>query len=106
MAAEPVVVDSPAAQVPEKTEAPGVSLRRVCLPSVVVAGLAAWLSWLGWEALAQYGPVHSIWAGQFELAGPVVTGFVLTVFLIEQVRPAATSSTWSTCSPTPCWWCR
>jgi sterol desaturase/sphingolipid hydroxylase (fatty acid hydroxylase superfamily) len=88
MAAEPVVIDSPAAQVREQAEAPGISLRRVCLPSVVVAGLAAWLSWLGWEALAQYGPVHSIWAGQFELAGPVVTGFVLAVFLIEQVSPA------------------
>jgi sterol desaturase/sphingolipid hydroxylase (fatty acid hydroxylase superfamily) len=88
MAAEPVVVESPAAQIREKAEAPGISIRRVCLPSVVVAGLAAWLSWLGWEALAQYGPVHSIWAGQFELAGPVVTGFVLTVFLIEQVWPA------------------
>ena len=88
MAAEPVIVDSPAAQVREKAEAPGISIRRVCLPSVVVAGLAAWLSWLGWEALAQYGPLHSIWASQFELAGPVVTGFVLTVFLIEQAWPA------------------
>jgi len=88
MAAEPVVVDSPAAPVREQAEAPGISIRRICLPSVVIAGLAAWLSWRGWEALAQYGPVHSIWAGQFELAGPVVTGFVLTVFLIEQVRPA------------------
>jgi sterol desaturase/sphingolipid hydroxylase (fatty acid hydroxylase superfamily) len=88
MAAEPVVIDSPAEQVREKAEAPGISLRRVCLPSVVIAGLAAWLSWLGWGVLAQYGPVHSIWAGQFELAGPVVTGFVLAVFLIEQVSPA------------------
>jgi hypothetical protein len=88
MAAEPVVIDSPAARVRENAEGPGISVRRVCLPSVVIAGLAAWLSWLGWQALAQYGPVHSIWAGQFQLAGPVVTGFVLTVFLIEQVWPA------------------
>ena len=67
MAAEPVVVDSPAAPVREQAEAPGISIRRICLPSVVIAGLAAWLSWRGWEALAQYGPVHSIWAGQFSL---------------------------------------
>jgi sterol desaturase/sphingolipid hydroxylase (fatty acid hydroxylase superfamily) len=61
---------------------------RLYLPTIVVAGLAVWLSWLGWDRLASYGPVHSIWAGQFQLAGPVVTGFVLTVFVIEQVRPA------------------
>jgi sterol desaturase/sphingolipid hydroxylase (fatty acid hydroxylase superfamily) len=88
MAAEPGVIDSAAAQAGEKAVAPSTIARRICLPTVVVAGLAAWLSWLGWEALAQYGPVHSIWAGQFELAGPAVTGFVLAVFLIEQVRPA------------------
>ena len=66
----------------------GRTLRRLYLPTVVVAGLAAWLSWLGWETLARYGPLHSIWAGQFELAGPAVTGFVLVVFAIEQFRPA------------------
>jgi sterol desaturase/sphingolipid hydroxylase (fatty acid hydroxylase superfamily) len=80
---------SPIAQDREEAAAAGTSARRIYLPTVVVAGLAAWLSWLGWRALAQYGPVvHSIWKGQFELAGPAVTGFVLAVFLIEQVRPA------------------
>jgi sterol desaturase/sphingolipid hydroxylase (fatty acid hydroxylase superfamily) len=79
----------PAAQDREEAPTAGTSARRLYLPTVVIAGLAAWLSWLGWLALAQYGPVaHSIWAGQFELAGPAVTGFVLVVFLIEQVRPA------------------
>ena len=33
------------------------TLRRLYLPTVVVAGLAAWLSWLGWETLARYGPL-------------------------------------------------
>src|SRR5580698_10455921 len=66
----------------------GRTLRRLYLPTLLVAGLAAWLSWLGWETLARYGPLHSIWAGQFELAGPAVTGFVLVVFAIEQFRPA------------------
>jgi sterol desaturase/sphingolipid hydroxylase (fatty acid hydroxylase superfamily) len=75
---------------PDRDEgAAATSARRLYLPTVVIAGLAAWLSWLGWRALAQYGPVvHSIRAGQFQLAGPAVTGFVLVVFLIEQVRPA------------------
>jgi sterol desaturase/sphingolipid hydroxylase (fatty acid hydroxylase superfamily) len=71
-------------QVPRR----GVTAWRLYPPTIVVAGLAGWLSWLGWDTLASYGPVHSIWAGQFQLAGPVVTGFVLAVFLIEQIRPA------------------
>lgn len=86
MAAEPVRIHQPAA--PAREEAGGLRSGRLYLPTVAVAGLAAWLSWLGWEALARHGPVHSVWAGQFELAGPVVTGFVLAVFLVEQVRPA------------------
>jgi sterol desaturase/sphingolipid hydroxylase (fatty acid hydroxylase superfamily) len=68
--------------------AAAASSRRLYLPTIVVAGLAGWLSWLGWQQLAQYGPVRSITAGQFQLAGPAVTSFVLVVFLIEQVRPA------------------
>lgn len=71
-------------QAPQRSLAAG----RLYLPTIVVAGLAVWMSWLGWDRLASYGPVHTIWAGQFQLAGPVVTGFVLAVFLIEQVRPA------------------
>jgi sterol desaturase/sphingolipid hydroxylase (fatty acid hydroxylase superfamily) len=92
MAADPgpsAALASPVAPAPDQAAPPGPSARRLYLPTVVVAGLAAWLSWLGWHALAQYGPVvHFIWTGQFELAGPAVTGFVLAVFLIEQVRPA------------------
>ena len=86
MVAEPAQIDAPAAQASE--QATGLRAGRLYLPTIIIAGLAAYLSWLGWEALDQYGPVHTIWAGQFELAGPAVTGFVLTVFLIEQVRPA------------------
>src|ERR1700683_181420 len=88
MAAEPGSIGTPAALARPRAGGLGASVRRLYLPTVLVAGLAAWLSWLGWEVLAQYGPLHTIWAGQFELAGPVVTGFVLVVFLIEQVRPA------------------
>lgn len=62
--------------------------RRLYLPTVVVAGLAAYLGWRGWTVLSGYGPARSIQAGQFELAGPAVLGFVLIVFLIEQIRPA------------------
>jgi sterol desaturase/sphingolipid hydroxylase (fatty acid hydroxylase superfamily) len=94
MAAEPGFVDSPTVLAREAAAhdaadpGSGRSTRRLYPPTVAVAGIAAWLSWFGWERLAQYGPVHSIWAGQFELAGPAVTGFVLAVFVIEQVWPA------------------
>jgi sterol desaturase/sphingolipid hydroxylase (fatty acid hydroxylase superfamily) len=54
----------------------------------VIASLAAWLSWRGWNALGQFGPARSISAGRFQLAGPVVIGFVLAVFTIEQLWPA------------------
>jgi sterol desaturase/sphingolipid hydroxylase (fatty acid hydroxylase superfamily) len=62
--------------------------RRLCLPTVVIAALAAWLAWRGWGQLTGFGLGRSIDAGRFELAGPVVLGFVLVVFLIEQARPA------------------
>jgi sterol desaturase/sphingolipid hydroxylase (fatty acid hydroxylase superfamily) len=71
-----------------QSPARGAWARRLCQPTFVVAGLAGWLSWLGWERLAEYGPVRSITAGQFQLAGPAITSFVLVVFIIEQVRPA------------------
>jgi len=62
--------------------------RRLYLPTVVIAGLAAWLSLRGWNALEQVGPARSINAGRLELAGPAVTGFVVIVFSIEQLWPA------------------
>jgi sterol desaturase/sphingolipid hydroxylase (fatty acid hydroxylase superfamily) len=61
---------------------------RVYLPTAGVAALAAWLGWLGWTQLRQFGLARSIDSGRFELAGPVVLGFVLVVFAIEQARPA------------------
>ena len=38
---------------------------------------------------------RSIRAGQFELAGPTVLGFVLVVFLIEQISPAERRAVWA-----------
>ena len=82
------LTDSPNSQVSDKAAGRGSSARRVYLPTIAVTGCAAWLAWYGWGVLSQYGPARSIRAGQFELAGPAVLGFVLVVFLIEQVSPA------------------
>jgi hypothetical protein len=62
--------------------------RRLYVPTIVIAGLAAWLSYRGWTALAQTGVARSFDAGRYNLAGPVVLGFVLTVCVLEQVFPA------------------
>lgn len=62
--------------------------RRLYLPTVIIAGLAAWLGWQGWTELSESGLARSINAGRFELAGPVVLGFVLVMFGIEQLNPA------------------
>jgi sterol desaturase/sphingolipid hydroxylase (fatty acid hydroxylase superfamily) len=62
--------------------------RRVCLPTAGVAIVAGLLAWRGWDLLGGTGVARSVNAGRFELAGPVVLGFVLVVFAIEQVRPA------------------
>jgi len=62
--------------------------RRLYLPTIVIAGLATWLSYRGWTALAQTGVARSFDAGRYNLAGPVVLGFVLTVCVLEQVFPA------------------
>jgi hypothetical protein len=63
-------------------------MRRLYLPTIVIAALAAWLSWRGWEILGQSGVARSVNAGRFELAGPVVLGFVAAVCVIEQIWPA------------------
>jgi len=62
--------------------------RRLYLPTVVIAGLAAWLSWRGWEALEQFGVGRAINVDRYDLAGPVVIGFVLAVMTVEQLWPA------------------
>ena len=62
--------------------------RRLYLPTIVIAGLAAWLSWRGWTALGQTGVGRSFDDGRYQLAGPVVLGFVLTVCVLEQAFPA------------------
>jgi sterol desaturase/sphingolipid hydroxylase (fatty acid hydroxylase superfamily) len=61
---------------------------RLYLPTVVIAAIAAGLGWQAWTELGESGLGRSISAGRFELAGPVVLGFVLVMFGIEQVRPA------------------
>src|SRR6202167_5688612 len=62
--------------------------RRIAVPTVAITAATAWLAWRGWVALQGYGPLRSIHAGQAELAGPVVLGLVLVVFVIEQLAPA------------------
>ena len=62
--------------------------RGLYLPTIVITGLAVWLSWRGWNALAQFGITRAVDAGRFELAGPAVLGFVLAVCITEQIWPA------------------
>ena len=62
--------------------------QRVELTSFAVAGLSAALAWYGWEALATYGPLRAIRAGQLHYCGPLVLGFVALVFLAERIWPA------------------
>jgi sterol desaturase/sphingolipid hydroxylase (fatty acid hydroxylase superfamily) len=62
--------------------------RRPYLPTVIIAGLAAWLSWRGWLELGGTGVARSVDAGRYELAGPVVLGFVAIVIVIERLWPA------------------
>jgi sterol desaturase/sphingolipid hydroxylase (fatty acid hydroxylase superfamily) len=64
------------------------AVRRIALPTALITAVTGWLAWRGWEALRGYGPLRSIHAGQAELAGPVVLGFVFVVFVIEQFVPA------------------
>jgi sterol desaturase/sphingolipid hydroxylase (fatty acid hydroxylase superfamily) len=57
------------------------------LPTVLIAGLAAWLSWRGWDALGS-NVSGAFSAGRFQDAGPVVLGFVAVVCVIEHFCPA------------------
>ena len=41
--------------------------RRLYIPTIVIAGLAAWLSYRGWTALAQTGVARSFDAGRYNL---------------------------------------
>jgi sterol desaturase/sphingolipid hydroxylase (fatty acid hydroxylase superfamily) len=61
---------------------------RLYLPTIAVAAVAAWLSYRGWTALGQTGVLKSFDDGRYQLAGPVVLGFVLTVCVLEQIVPA------------------
>jgi sterol desaturase/sphingolipid hydroxylase (fatty acid hydroxylase superfamily) len=78
----------PASTQPARLAARRAARRRLYLPTFAVALFAAWLAWNGWRVLSQYGPISSIHSAQLELAGPSVVGFVLVVFIIEQIRPA------------------
>jgi sterol desaturase/sphingolipid hydroxylase (fatty acid hydroxylase superfamily) len=68
--------------------APSSRARRLYVPSVIIAAIAAGLGGLGWAQLSDLGVGRAVNAGRFELAGPVVLGFVLVMFGIEQLRPA------------------
>jgi sterol desaturase/sphingolipid hydroxylase (fatty acid hydroxylase superfamily) len=65
-----------------------MATRRLSLPVFGIAALTGVLAWKGWQALTATGAVRAIHAGQVTLAGPVVIGFVLMVFAVEQIRPA------------------
>jgi sterol desaturase/sphingolipid hydroxylase (fatty acid hydroxylase superfamily) len=73
---------------PQTAEPARKAGRRLYLPTIAITGLAAWLSWRGWEILGRDGLDRSVNAGRFELAGPAVLGFVVTVCVIEQIWPA------------------
>jgi sterol desaturase/sphingolipid hydroxylase (fatty acid hydroxylase superfamily) len=81
-----------AEQEPEAAEPDGTAVRRagrgLYLPTIAITALAAWLSWRGWEVLGRPGLARAISASRFELAGPVVLGFVVAVCVIEQIWPA------------------
>ncbi|MEP7023986.1 MAG: hypothetical protein ABJB47_09295 [Actinomycetota bacterium] len=53
------------------------ALRRLYLPTFLVAAAAAVLAWRGWTVLSDFGPLRAIRSEQLELAGPAVVGFVL-----------------------------
>lgn len=66
-----------------------LSFARVwCLPTLAVTAVAGLLSWRGWIELRAFGPVRAMHAGQVELAGPAVLGFVGVMFAVERARPA------------------
>jgi hypothetical protein len=101
-------------QIPPDSRIPADShraSRRLYLPTIVIAGLAAWLSYRGWTALGRTTALKSFGDGRYQLAGPVVLGFVLTVCVLEQIFPASAARCWpaGTCSTsatrcsTPCW---
>jgi sterol desaturase/sphingolipid hydroxylase (fatty acid hydroxylase superfamily) len=60
---------------------------KLYLPALAMAGVAAWLSWRGWNALGA-GVGRDFNASRFQLAGPIVLGFVVAVCVIEQIFPA------------------
>jgi sterol desaturase/sphingolipid hydroxylase (fatty acid hydroxylase superfamily) len=76
------------AQADVKAEADARISRRLYLPTLVIAALAAWLSWRGWTALAGTGIARSTNASRYQLAGPVVLGFLAVVCTLEQLFPA------------------
>jgi hypothetical protein len=42
---------------------------RVCLSTLVIAAVAAYLAWRGWNELGEFGPARAVHAGRWELAG-------------------------------------
>lgn len=64
------------------------NLQRVYLPAIGVTAVALYLSWRGWARLSGVGPLHAVRSAQFQLAGPVVLGFVAAVVICERLWPA------------------
>jgi sterol desaturase/sphingolipid hydroxylase (fatty acid hydroxylase superfamily) len=46
--------------VPEAQAQAARRVRRAYLPTVIIAGVAAWLGWLGWERLSTLGVAHAV----------------------------------------------
>jgi sterol desaturase/sphingolipid hydroxylase (fatty acid hydroxylase superfamily) len=67
----------------------GRSVRaRVSVPALAVAGLTAWLVWVGASTLSRAGLLASaLRGGWLELAGPLVLGLVLVAMVCEQIWP-------------------
>jgi hypothetical protein len=83
-ASTPALASTPApASTQAETRADARLSRRLYLPTLVIAGLAAWLSWRGWTALGDAGIARSMNASRYQLAGPVVLGFLAAVCTLE-----------------------
>jgi hypothetical protein len=61
--------------------------RRVCLSTLVVAVVAAYLAWRGWQELSEFGPARAVRAGRWELAGPAADQRPPPVRAMQPISP-------------------
>ena len=99
------VEHGPGAAEPVAGAARSVS-RRLYLPTIAITGLAAWLSWRGWDALGQVGIARSVEAGRFELAGPRSSVSCWPCASSSRSAPPSAVPCWpaGTCSTSATWW--